>query len=198
MRAMLHHPAPALRRCFDAPRRPPRLNPMHFWLACYFVLACVIAAGVLLPDWRASIAQQLRGGVSRAAVWLRRASARQQSLGSGAARSVLQLLQGGLRWLSRRGHLMLAALAVVALPVLIALALQRWNRIEGFDDGFTKAFNANNVVFGKNIGGRFDTIFLFLMVCWLQNVFLISTNKIADVFINVVFALPQTVVHDIY
>ena len=107
---------------------------MHFWLACYFVLACVIAAGVLLPDWRASIAQQLRGGVSRAAVWLRRASARQQSRGSGAARSVLQLLQGGLRWLSRRGHLMLAALAVVALPVLIALALQRWNRIEGFDE----------------------------------------------------------------
>ena len=107
---------------------------MHFWLACYFVLACVIAAGVLLPDWRASIAQQLRGGVSRAAVWLRRASARQQSRGSGAARSVLQLLQGGLWWLSRRGHLMLAALAVVALPVLIALALQRWNRIEGFDE----------------------------------------------------------------
>ena len=107
---------------------------MHFWLACYFVFACVIAAGVLLPDWRASIAQQLRGGVSRAAVWLRRASARQQSLGSGAARSVLQLLQGGLQWLSLHGHLMLAALAVVALPVLIALALQRWNRIEGFDE----------------------------------------------------------------
>ena len=107
---------------------------MRFWLACYFVLACAFAAALLLPDLRAEIGNQLRGGVSRAADWVRRAAARQQSRGWAVSRGVVALLRGMLRWLGRRGHLGLLALAVLALPVLVALALQRWNRIESFDE----------------------------------------------------------------
>lgn len=117
---------------------------MWIAVAAYFVLACVLAALLLLPAFREQLAQHIwRAGRRLAGV---RQSA-QRSASHNARQGLAQAghaAVGGKRWMQRHWMVVTAAVAVLTLPPLLVFLLRGWHTLDAFDD--TSTAQADSVV----------------------------------------------------
>ena len=116
------------------------------WIAivAYFVLACAVAALLLLPAFR----EQVTGQIARIG---RRVAGARQSAQRAASRNAQQALAqvgdaalSGKRWLQRHWLIATIALALLALPPLVVFSLRGWHTLDAFDD--TTTSQADSVV----------------------------------------------------
>ncbi|MEO8153483.1 MAG: M15 family metallopeptidase [Rhizobacter sp.] len=116
------------------------------WIAivAYFVLACVLAALLLLPPFR----EQVLGRVWRIGQRLGGAQRNAQTAAARNAKQGLAQASGvaanGTRWLQRHWLGVSAVAALLALPPLVVFSLRGWHTLDAFDD--TRAAQSDSVV----------------------------------------------------
>ena len=106
------------------------------WIAivAYFVLACALAALLLLPSFREAVA----GRLSRAGQRLAGAQQRMQHIATRNAKQGIaqagDATLGSTRWLQRHWRGAVIALALLGLPPLLVFSLRGWHTLDAFDD----------------------------------------------------------------
>ncbi len=106
------------------------------WIAivAYFVLACVLAALLLLPAFR----EQVAARISQAGQRLTGArQSAQQAATHNARQSLAQAgnaAAGGTRWLQRHWGGVSVAMALLAMPPLLVFSLRGWHTLDAFDE----------------------------------------------------------------
>jgi peptidoglycan LD-endopeptidase CwlK len=106
------------------------------WLAivAYFVLACVLAALLLLPGFR----DQVTGGLARAAQRLAGAQQRAQHAATRHTKQGFAQAGGatldGTRWLQRHWLGVCIAVALLVVPPVAVFSLRDWHTLDAFDD----------------------------------------------------------------
>lgn len=106
---------------------------MWIAIAAYFVLACLLAALLLLPTFRDAALQRVMDASRRVAgarSGAHRAAARHAQDGYERAIS-------GTRWLQRNALRLLVALGLLAIPPLIVFSLRAWHTLDAYDDTTT-------------------------------------------------------------
>jgi peptidoglycan L-alanyl-D-glutamate endopeptidase CwlK len=106
------------------------------WIAIvgYFVLACSLAALLLLPAFREQVmgrimrATQRLSGVQQSAQRMARHNAEQGLAQAGGA------ALGGKRWLQRHWLAVAIAVALLLVPPLIVFSLRGWHTLDAYDD----------------------------------------------------------------
>ncbi|MBX3618819.1 MAG: M15 family metallopeptidase [Rhizobacter sp.] len=99
----------------------------------YFVLACSLAALLVLP----SVRERAMHAVSKAvrhATGVRRTA--QQSARHNVRQGVAQVASAS-RWLKRHAIGLTIALALLAMPPLVVFSLRAWHTLDAFDDSTT-------------------------------------------------------------
>lgn len=106
---------------------------MWIAIAAYFMLACVLAALLLLPAFRdATLRRVMHAGrrLTGAHSAARRTATRQ--VRQGYAQAV-----DGKRWLQHHALRLMLALGLLALPPLIVFSLRAWHTLDAYDDTTT-------------------------------------------------------------
>ncbi|MBC7954667.1 MAG: M15 family metallopeptidase [Cytophagales bacterium] len=109
------------------------------WIAivAYFVLACLLAAMLLLPTFRETVA----GRIARAGQRLAGAHHNAQRAATQNARQGFNhagsAALGGSRWLRRHWLGIAFAVALLSVPPLLVFSLRGWHTLDAFDDTTT-------------------------------------------------------------
>jgi peptidoglycan L-alanyl-D-glutamate endopeptidase CwlK len=106
------------------------------WIAivAYFVLACVLAAMLLLPAFREQVTLRIaRAGQRLAGVRQSAQRAARHNAKQGLAQ-VGDAAHGGTRWLRRHWLGVGIALALLTLPPLMVFSLRGWHTLDAYDD----------------------------------------------------------------
>lgn len=106
---------------------------MWIAIALYFLLACVLAAMLLLPTFREAVLLRAQTGWQR--VWRVRREA-QHAAGRSLQQGAAQALGGG-RWVQRHAVGITIVFALLAFPPLVVFSLRAFHTLDAFDDSST-------------------------------------------------------------
>lgn len=121
---------------------------MWLLIAVYFLVACFLAAILLLPGFRDAVLQRISHSGRRVAGL----HARAQRAASRNAQAGYSQAVGGSRWLHRNRWRLALALGLLALPPIVVFTLRGWHTLDAYDD--TRAANASDSVVSALLQGE--------------------------------------------